>query len=334
MKRNVMKTIGAFCLGILLMGFAGVNVEAEELRDENPQRLEKVYGMDEEGNLFEIDDTAGVVEVEERATATYALRRAATAKVVNFNTKGNSVTEYTEYATGAAGYTNGAYGADGAYLGEEDGYVIFMLSGVIGKVDADDVQVVDFEDVKTVTYYIVEDGTLKHRIAHKVTETSYSSLVNGPAPSYLNEDVRYYSYDGHYFYEDYLAMLTDYQNDTRKNSVNPEKPYFNYYQFLPMRSRTEYTADEIYNLVNAKVTDSSKMRNKGRYFVQYQNSYGVNGLIMTGIGANESAWGTSSICNNKNNLFGLNAVDSAPGSSANTYESIQNCIKQFAETYM
>lgn len=332
MKRNVIKTISALCFSLFLMGIVGMNAEASELRDENPERLEAVYAMDEEGNVFEIDGSAGIVEESE--TATFAMTRETVAKVVNINTNGNAVTEYTEYATGASGYTNGAYGADAAYLGEEDGYVIFMLSGVIGKVKASEVQVVNFSDVKTVSYYVVEDGYLKHRIAHKVTETSYSSLVNGKAPSYLKEDVKYYSYDGHYFYEDYLAMMTDYQNDTRANSLNPEKPHFNYYQFLPLRSRTEYTADEIYDLVNAKVTSDSKMRNKGRYFVQYQNSYGVNGLLMTGIGANESAWGTSSICNNKNNLFGINAVDSSPGSSANTFESIQNCIKQFAETYM
>ena len=335
MKNAVKKLMGLVLMSVILVFMCGMNSKAEELKDENPGRLETVYGMDENGNIFEIDGTAGIVEEsEDNSVSTYALSRDVSVQVVNFNTKGNATTEYKEYATGASGYTNGAYGADAAYIGEEDGYVIFMLSGVIGKVSADEVQVVDFADVSTVSYYVVEDGNLKHRIAHKVTETSYSSLVNGTAPSYLKEDIKYYSYDGHYFYEDYAVMITDYQNDTRDNSVNPNSPYYNYYQFLPLRSRTEYTADEIYNLINAKVTEDSKLRNKGRYFVQYQNSYGVNGLIMTGIGANESAWGTSSICNNKNNLFGINAVDSSPGSSANTFESIQNCIKQFAETYM
>ncbi len=32
---------------------------------------------------------------------------------------------------------------------------------------------------------------------------------------------------------------------------------------------------------------------------------------------------------NKNNIFGLNAVDSAPGISADTYASIDDCIRSF-----
>ena len=37
---------------------------------------------------------------------------------------------------------------------------------------------------------------------------------------------------------------------------------------------------------------------------------------------------------NKNNLFGLNAVDSSPGESANSYSDVSTCLKDFAETYM
>ena len=76
------------------------------------------------------------------------------------------------------------------------------------------------------------------------------------------------------------------------------------------------------------------MYNKGAAFVNNQNSYGVNALLMTGVGALESAWGTSSIAKQKNNLFGLNAVDTSPGQSANTFSSVDVCIKDFAETYM
>ena len=55
---------------------------------------------------------------------------------------------------------------------------------------------------------------------------------------------------------------------------------------------------------------------------------------MLSIAANESAWGTSSIAQNKNNLFGLNAVDSSPGTSADTYADVNTCIKNFAQGYM
>ena len=320
----------------------GIESQAEEmsgeqtsastgLEDENPQRLDEVTGMDEDGNIFEVEETGG--EIIDSGIAAYS--RAVSVKVVNFRTKGNAVTNYTEYSTGTAGYTNGAYGADAAYLGTDGGKVKFMLSGVVGEVAASEVQVVDFSSVQSVSCYKAEDGRLLHYITQDMTTPGHvTSLDNGGAPSYLQGGVTYYSYDGHYFYTDYGIMLDDYQNNTRANSVNPGNPHYNYYQYLPFRSRTAYSGAEINSLIDGKTKSSSKLRGTGDYFVNSQNTYGVNALVMAGIAANESGWGTSSICQNKNNLFGLNAVDSSPGTSANTYASVEECIRQFADGWM
>ncbi len=336
MKSTVRAIIGLLCLGAVALCSLSMEARAEEWKDENSQRMENALGIDEDGNYFEIGDEAGIVGGE---TGDSSRTEKSTVKIVNFNTKGNAVTNYTEYETKNQGYTNGAYGADAAYLGKEDGKVIFMLAGVKGKVNASEVEVIDYSKAKSVSYYIVSDGKLLHRITGNLTKTNYSSINNGNAPSYLKEDVKYYSYDGHYFYKSYSALCQDYQNGTRENSVNPKKPYYNYYQFLPMRSRTEYTADQIYSILNERLSSKgyssiSKLKNRGRNFVEYQNQYGVNALMMLSVAVNESNWGTSDICMKKNNIFGLNAVDSSPGASANTYASIQACIKQFAETYM
>lgn len=101
-----------------------------ELQDENPYRTENVTAMDENGNITEVGDSDGSMtdgdEVSSGSISTYARSsRAAVSsvKVVNFNTKNNAVTEYTEDGTGAAGYTNGDYGADAAYLGTSGGKV-------------------------------------------------------------------------------------------------------------------------------------------------------------------------------------------------------------------
>ena len=39
-------------------------------------------------------------------------------------------------------------------------------------------------------------------------------------------------------------------------------------------------------------------------FIENQNKYGTNALLMIGVAANESAWGCSRIAAEKNNLFG------------------------------
>ena len=304
------------------------------LKDENTQRLEEVIGMDENGNIFTVEETEGTVQNASRA---FRAAKASSVKVVNFRTKGNDVTNYTECGTGAAGYTNGAYGGDAAYLGTSNGKVKFMLSGVVGEVAASEVQVVDKSSIAVVSCYMVENGRLIHKIAHDITTPGWATkLDNGAAPSYLKSGTTYYSYDGHYFYTDYGTMLSDYQNNSRSRSVNPKNPYYNYYQYLPLRSKTNYSASALNSMINSQsqVTSSSKMYNLGNAFVAQQNTYGVNALLMAGVAANESAWGTSNISQSKNNLFGLNAVDSSPGTSANTYANVGECVRQFAEHYM
>lgn len=125
-----------------------------ELKDENPQRLESVTGMDQTGEIFEMGGEAGAIEDSGIAGRSRALP----VYVVNFRTKGNAVTNYKEYGTGNSGYTNGAYGADAAYLGTYGNKVRFMISGVVGEVDASEVQVVQLSSVKVVSCYQVSGG--------------------------------------------------------------------------------------------------------------------------------------------------------------------------------
>ena len=78
--------------------------EVSELQDENTQRLEEVTAMDEDGSIHEIDDTEGTVDEEEGVSgiAMFAAR-AFSPKVVNFNTKGNAITNYTDETNGISG---------------------------------------------------------------------------------------------------------------------------------------------------------------------------------------------------------------------------------------
>ncbi len=338
MKKSKLLILMLFAC-MVLSSMTAVKSNAEETEgeqltsgqeNENSQCDESITAMDENGNITEVGDSDGVVEEENNSRA-----RSASPMVVNFNTKENATTSYTEDGTGKSGYVNGDYGADAAYLGTSNGKVKFMMSGVVGWVDESEVQVVSIDSVQVISGYEVDNGRLLHCIVYDMTTPGYRSrLDNGEAPSYLTSGQKYYSYDGHYFYEDYATMISDYQNNTRSNSVNPNQPYYNYYQYLPLRSQTTYSGDDLNNMIASKASGSSKMSNTGSDFVNAQNTYGVNALLMVSIAGNESAWGTSTIANAKNNIFGLNAVDSSPGASADTFSSIQNCIQNFASGWM
>ena len=324
----------------------GESAAASELQDENSQRLDSVTAMDEDGSIYEVGESDGTVDEgtaeesieEDGGIALFSARsaRSVSTKVVNFNTKANATTEFTY--SGGDGYTNGNYGADAAYLGTDgSGNIKFMLAGVTGTVDASEVELVDYTDVAdNVSYYMVSGGKLIHYISYNLNSSPTSSVNNGPAPSYLSDGTKYYSYDGHYFYTDYETMIADYQSGSNGSSaVNSGDAFYNYFQFLDMNSSTNYTGSELDDILESKISSSSsKLLGTGELFVKYQNEYSVNALLSLGIAVNESAWGTSSICMNKNNLFGLNAVDTSPGQSANYFASVEDCIREFMSEWM
>lgn len=304
--------------------------------------------IDENGRLVEMD----VEQMEEETAQEQEARknmeglqvggvRDLKYGVVNFRTKSSASlnTNYVDAVTGESGYTNGYYAADAAFLGYENGKVKFMLSGVVGLVNASEVEVLDATEDWYVSFYRCEQGVLKHYIKNSMYGNSYSSAITvGEMQSYMKNNVYYYSYDGHYFYTDYIDMLDDYLSDTRANAINANEPYYNYYQFVSNRSKTGFTADDINNYVKYYLGSSytsakTKMYQMGQYYIQYQNQYGANALAVFGVSANESAFGTSNIAKTKNNLFGHNAVDSDPD-MANGYSSPQNSIKDHAKYYV
>lgn len=321
---------------LCILGTVNMTAHAEEgeLTDANPQRLESITGMDEDCNTYVVDGDAHPVEAEEDGISTYSN----SISLVNFNTKGIAqTTSYTVDGTGKLGYTNGGYGADGVYLGESNGKVKFMLSGVIGWVNRSEVDIVSWTQAKVRNGYYVSNGRLIHGICHDITTPGYYSTIdNGPAPSYLSAGVTYYSYDGHYFYtEDNLTgMVEDYNAGNRSHAVNADNEYRNYFQFAKIKSYSNYSAQELNNMISSKTNNSSKMWNIGENIINAQSQYGINALAILSVAGHESGWGTSSIAKNKNNLFGLNATDSNPGEDASLYADVDSCIQDFAKNWM
>ena len=155
MGKKAKQMAALFMAGAVITGMTEMPLRV--YAEEEPQKVEeKLIETDEYGNVYEIEPEIGLVEEDK----SIRMARSSSAQIVNFNTKGAVVTEYTEAETGAQGYTCGAYGADAAYLGTSDGKVRFMLSGVIGEIDPDEVQVVDISQVESLSCYQVSSGRL------------------------------------------------------------------------------------------------------------------------------------------------------------------------------
>jgi len=215
--------------------------------------------------------------------------------------------------------------------------VKIKVAGIIGWIDksyrnfgTNGYDIVPLAWTITPQSYTVTDNTLVHNFPKNVYNTKGTySLTIDKKPTMLEKGT-YYSYDGHYFYQDLKTLLIDYKNGNYDNSVNKDNPYYNYYQYLSFRTKTNYTSENINQYISLRTSDpESKMLNTGEYFINAQNNYGVNAVLMMAIGMNESGKGESSIAKTKNNLFGLNAVDATPGESASSFLTVEDCINDY-----
>ena len=249
-------------------------------------------------------------------------------------------TTYRTNHTNTTGYLNGCYGNDAAYIdtSENGTEVLFKQAGVSGWVNIEDVtlhNIYDQEDVSSINHYVVENNELLHKITTNINENTYANTLNLGTIN-LTDGI-YYSYDGHYFYRSYEDMIIDYRNETFESSSN-KQPFYNYYQFLPHRSISNYTAEDINWYVRYYLgfssTKESLLVNSGKWFMEAQNKYGTNAVMMFCVAMNESNLGRSNLAYEKNNLFGHAAYDESPSQSANRFKNIEDSIHSHAKNFL
>ena len=177
-------------------------------------------------------------------------------------------------------------------------------------------------------------GKLNHYISSDIqNENSGDNRVLGVDPEYMEANKKYYSYDGNYLYSNIADLISDLKNNNHNKSIDSYNPYYNYYTYLPWRSKTSYNVEQINNYLKFNTPSNSIIRGKGQAFIDVQNKYGINTDIIIGIAMNESKRGTSNIAISKNNIFGINAVDNDTG-QAIVFKTVEECIDYFAREYM
>lgn len=277
--------------------------------------------------------------------------------VVQFNTdEGCSLTiEYHSDHRKTDDYLNGCFGADAAYLGTDKNgrNVSFMISGDTGYTSIDNVILHPYEELNvSLSTYSSSNNKLHHNIKTQLQEDFYSySLAYDDALDFMQEGIDYYSYDGHYFYDDFYLMINDYRNNSYTNAINDV--YYSYYQYLPYRSLSNYTSKQAeqyfesigidsrlkhYTDFNAdgasdEVNRSQMYKLVGNFFA-YQNVYGTNAMMLLSSAINESSYGKSIQSYIRNNLYMAAAYESDEERQANRYTSIENSIYSHAKYFI
>ncbi len=168
---------------------------------------------------------------------------------------------------------------------------------------------VDGSDMVFQPYWIWSDYESKGQ-----TYAVASGASRLPKADWMTSGTTYYSYDGYTFYTD-QAMNTY------------AGTYYNYYQFLPLRTKSNLSASDLQNyLNNVGHGNDSVMSGNAQAFIDAQNKYGVNALMVFAMACHESAHGTSYYATTRANLFGWNAVDSNPD-QASSYNGIYSAVE-------
>ena len=108
------------------------------------------------------------------------------------------------------------------------------------------VSIIPSNQVQNISYYTKEGEDLIHYLAQDVRDAlAKTPLIIGKAPQWMEEGKSYYSYDGIYFYDDWQSISVD-----GVGAINSSEPFYNYFQYLPYRSKTNYTYDELNTYLN------------------------------------------------------------------------------------
>lgn len=96
---------------------------------------------------------------------------------------------------------------------------------------------------------------------------------------------------------------------------------------------TNMTKDD-FKKVLTDTNDKKKIfENSSEVFYNMEQKYGINGIFLAAVGIHESAWGTSKIATDKNNLFGYMAYDRNPYSFSANFETYEEGIETLAKVF-
>ena len=242
---------------------------------------------------------------------------------------------------------------DGAFLGTGWSSTYYKwtarvrIADFTGWIPQEAYEIVPCTWIKSHSYYVVTNDSITHYLVTKIQDgfpSSYGHTI-GPKPEQLSPGW-YYSYDGHYFYSKMEDLMDDYKNNTYAHSVNANNPYYNYYQYLSNHTKTNYSSVNIDEYIrnnmgikkdvvgNTATSGTSKLYGMGTFFYNAQQTKGINALLSFSLARNESGNGTSWISVNKNNGFGLGAVDSNAAGGAEKYPTFNYGINYLADHWL
>ncbi|WP_019243145.1 MULTISPECIES: S-layer homology domain-containing protein [Bacillus] len=227
------------------------------------------------------------------------------------------------------------------YVSSDEDKITVKLAGKTVYVSHDDAYLIPTQQMTGRSYYSVNSaGDLVFNLYNHSTKKVSATNVVGKAPSSFKQGVKYISMDGANF---------------KLESGASAGTFYQYFNMLPMRTSTKYTAAELESIIKKKLaerealytknpttyarykdaTKKSKLIGLGQILKDFESSkdHKLNALLILGLAINESDFGMSAHAQNNNNLFGLSVYDSAP-LVGGKFNSVRDCVRALSNDYL
>lgn len=218
------------------------------------------------------------------------------------------------------------------YVNSTESYVEVKIAGIPGYVKHENTQLKPQQTLTGQSYYGVKNGILSHWI-YSNTKGNYATYSIGKAPSFLVEGQKYVSWDGIHF---------ETMTGTKIGSS------YSYFQFLPARTTTKYTAEELDAYIFAmlkrletsypndktfnQASTKSKLLGIGTYLKKLEAEKKINALFILALAQHESSYGLSVYALEHNNLFGSNVTDDDPKDFS--FDNVEQNMDAFVDNFM
>lgn len=208
-------------------------------------------------------------------------------------------------------YVNGR--AEMEYVKSSEDNIEVRVAGETYYIAHSDAAFVPAPYYERTSYYENVGGDLYHRLYLNGIEASYNY---GKAPDNMEEGEKVESVDGNTFKGKTYSFFND----------------------LNLRKQSHYNAEQLNQYLEEAYPERFDMENPlaglGEAFIKAEQKYHVNALYLMAHAIHESAWGTSAIAQDKNNLYGYKAYDGSAYESAADFESMEECIDFIAKNVL
>ncbi len=145
---------------------------------------------------------------------------------------------------------------------------------------------------------------------YKIKKDDITGYIKSECVTYMNPNSKYEENEN--------------ENATNKNNIT--KLEFN----MVLNKPSGLTLEQFKKVLTDSKDENKIFEQNSQYFYYIEKQYNINGIFVASMGIHESAWGTSKISTEKNNLFGYGAYDSNPYNGAYNFSSYAESIDLIA----